>query len=531
MLLTRDGRDILGAIRFQFGTGPELLSPTESKLQRPMRETSSSFGNTISYENGTVALSEILSALTFALDMTEGAVPGHALRTCLIGMRLGNAIELPAPLMRELYYALLLKDVGCSSNAARLCAIVGGGDERAIKAGSKLGDSSDPKMWKMLWKNVLPGSNGFRRALQIAKMGKERQQNNQELFELRCDRGGQILRKLEMGDLAADAVYHLDEFWDGSGYPSHKRGTSIPLLSRICSVAQNLDVFANETGAEAAIDVLEERQGTWFDPYIVYTAKHLHKRGKLWRHCLPGDDVEVTRSAVLDLDDGEKTPLTANRIDSICEAFASVVDAKSPFTFQHSIGVAETSTALARQLKLPVDRVHLVRRAALLHDVGKLRVPNSILDKNGRPTDDEWTVIREHPMVTRSILSRVSAFHELAIVAAEHHEKLDGSGYPDGLRGEQMSIEARIIAVSDMFTAMVEKRPYRGPVDPIKVLGILEKDVPHKLDATCFEGLSAMVYAGWSLPQNLSLPGETCELIPMRPSSQQQVAISDVVAA
>ena len=311
----------------------------------------------------------------------------------------------------------------------------------------------------------------------------------------------------------------------------HKRGTSIPLLSRICSVAQNLDVFASEAGIEAAIKVLEDRQSTWFDPYIVYTAKQLHRIGKLWQHCLPGEDVEVTRSAVLDLDEGEKAPLTAAKIDSICEAFAIVVDAKSPFTFQHSIGVAETATALARQLELSPERVHLVRRAALLHDVGKLRVPNSILDKNGKPTEEEWAVIREHPLVTQKILGRVSAFRELAIVAAEHHEKLDGTGYPHGLHGEQMSLESRIIAVSDMFTAMVEKRPYRGPVDPEKVLGILAKDVPYKLDATCYEGLCALVASGWSLPQELALPGETCELIPRRASRATVVAVADPVAA
>ncbi len=485
----------------------------------------------MSYENGAVALSELLSALTFALDLTEGAVPGHALRTCLLGMRMGSAMDLPAELMRELYYALLLKDVGCSSNAARLCAIVGGGDERAVKAGSKLGNASDPKIWKMLWKNVLPGSNGVTRALRIAKMGVDRKKNNKALFELRCHRGAEILRKLEMGGLAADAVYHLDEFWDGSGYPQHKRGTSIPLLSRICSVAQNLDVFASESGIHAALEVLGERQGTWFDPYIVHTAKRLHARGGMWTSCMPNDDVEITRAAVLDLDDSEKAPLTPMRLDKICEAFANVVDAKSPFTYKHSIGVAETSTALAEQLGLPVDRVHLVRRAALLHDVGKLRVSNSILDKNGKPTDEEWSVIREHPMVTRSILSRVGAFRELAIVAAEHHEKLDGSGYPDGLRGDQISLEARIIAVSDMFTAMVEKRPYRDAVDPRKVLGILERDVPHKLDATCFDGLTALVDSGWTLPRELALSGDVCELVPMAAEVISEEQATSIAAA
>ena len=234
---------------------------------------------------------------------------------------------------------------------------------------------------------------------------------------------------------------------------------------------------------------------------------------------------------MLDLEDSEKTPLTDTRLDNICEAFANVVDAKSPFTYRHSIGVAETATALAEELNLPAARVHLVRRAAMLHDVGKLRVPNSILDKNGKPTDEEWSVIREHPMVTRSILSRVGAFRELSIVAAEHHEKLDGSGYPDGLRGEQMSLEARIIAVSDMFTAMVEKRPYRDPVDPRKVLDILKHDVPHKLDASCFDGLTALVASGWIIPAELALQGDTCMLIPIESGVRMALQTDAVVAA
>lgn len=495
------------------------------------QNTSASFRSTAPYQDGAVALSEILSALTFALDLTEGAVPGHALRTCLLGMRIARAISLPDDLCRELYYALLLKDVGCSSNAARLCAIVGGGDERAVKAGSKLGDAMSPKVWRMLWHNVAPGQNRIRRGLHIARLGANRERNNQGLFELRCDRGAQILRKLEMGDLAADAVFHLDEFWDGSGYPQHLRGTSIPLLSRICSVAQNLDVFANEAGTDAALRVLKRRQGTWFDPDLVQTAQSLHRDGSLWKNCGPGENVETSRAAVLDLDDGEKAPLAPLRLDHICEAFADVVDAKSPFTYRHSIGVAETSTALAEQLQLPEDRVHLVRRAALLHDVGKLRVPNSILDKNGRPTEEEWTVIREHPVVTRRILSRVSAFRELAIVAAEHHEKLDGSGYPDGLRGEQMSLEARIIAVSDMFTAMVETRPYRNAVDPKKVLAILSQDVPLKLDNTCFAALSAMVNAGWMLPEELAASTESCEVAAIVRDAGNNSALVDVAVA
>ena len=146
------------------------------------------------------------------------------------------------------------------------------------------------------------------------------------------------------------------------------------------------------------------------------------------------------------------------------------------------------------------ERVYMVRRAALLHDVGKLRVPNSILDKNGKPTDEEWAIIREHPAITRKILSRVGAFRELAVVAAEHHEKLDGSGYPDRIRGEQMSLEARVIATADIYSALAEQRPYRDALDPRVVLGIIAREVPMKLDPTCFDALTAVVERGkWEL--------------------------------
>jgi putative nucleotidyltransferase with HDIG domain len=503
-----------------------------------MQVTSSSFQDELSYGNSAIALSEIISALTFALDLTEGAVPGHSLRSCLIGMRLGSAIGLPSAWMTELYYALLLKDVGCSSNAARLCAIVGGGDERVIKAGSKLGDYKSPKMWRMLWNNVLPEGNAFQRVARIMKMGAEREKNNKEIYSLRCDRGASILRKLELGNRAADAVFHLDEFWDGSGYPFHLEGGDIPILSRICSVAQNLDAFASEVGKDGALAVLKQRSETWFDPKLVDLAHSLHKFNDLWEYCGPGSDAEETRAAVMDLDSGERAPLTPERLDNICEAFSSVVDAKSPFTYRHSIGVAETSSALAKELGFSEDRSHMIRRAALLHDVGKLRVPNSILDKNGKPTDEEWAIIREHPTVSRNILRRVGAFRELAVVAAEHHEKLDGSGYPDHLVAEQMSPNARLIAVADIYSALAEERPYRGPLDPREVLNIIKRDVPTKLDATSFEAMTAIVERGdWDLQQVVTASMSqntygvgamsTCPLTPIG----ETVALEEIAAA
>jgi len=441
-----------------------------------------------------ISLAEILSALSFALDLTEGAVPGHAQRSCLIGMRLGRKLGLSATELAQLYYALLLKDVGCSSNAARLCQIIGGGDERRVKAGVKLEDWTRPDRpkWstlKLLWNTVRPGSGALVRTAAIARIGLTQHRNNEEMITLRCDRGAHILRKLGLGDSAAEAVRGLDEHWDGSGYPERRIGSAIPIASRILAIAQHLDAFASETGAQNAIDVLRERSGRWFDPKLVHIAEHLHRQQELWWDALSITPESETRAAVLNLAPPSVAQLEAADIDLICEAFADVVDAKSTFTYRHSMGVTDAAILIARELKLGPERQRIVHRAALLHDIGKLRVPNSILDKPGKLNAEEWRVVQEHPRLTREILSRISSFEELARIAGAHHEKLDGTGYPDRLTADSLPLEARIIAVADIYGALTEDRPYRPGLALDEVRSIMARDIPHKLDADCYEAL------------------------------------------
>ena len=475
-----------------------------------MTETSASFGTQISYADGEVSLSEVISAMTFALDLTEGAIPGHSLRSCLLGMRIAEAMNIPEEMRTSLYYALQLKDTGCSNNAARVSQLVGG-DDRAMKWTSKLTDWSRPlRTVKSLWPMVLPDRNVASRVVRLIHMGLTREKNNREMTQLRCERGAEIVRKLDMGEMAAEAVRRIDEMWDGSGHPGGLKGRDIPLLARLCSVAQNLDVFASEEGIEAAINVLRKRSGTWFDPQIVRVAESLHASGVLWVDGCVSDGVERTRAAVMDLDPGLHAKLVPERVDHICEAFASIVDAKSPFTYSHSIGVADVAVEMATEMGLPADRVQLVRRAALLHDIGKLFVPNTILDKQGKLTPEEWAVVLEHPRVTRSILERVSSFRELAALAAEHHEKMDGSGYPLGLTASQMSIESRLIGLADTYAALAEKRPYRQALDPNDILAMLAPSVPAKFDPTCFAALEALV-ARWTHEKAAALSVETPE--------------------
>jgi putative nucleotidyltransferase with HDIG domain len=444
-----------------------------------------------------ISLSEIISALSYALDLTEGAVHGHALRSCLLGMRIAAEAKLTVEQAGSLYFALLLKDVGCSSNAGRMCQIVGG-DERAIKAGVKLEDWTKPHRpsisgLKLLWKNVLPEAGAAARVARILHLGLNQHRNNEEMIGLRCDRGSRIVRKLGMGEAAALAVRHLDEHWDGRGYPDSMRGDQIPLLARICAIAQHLDIFSVDRGTEQAMATLVERSGSWFDPELVRIAVSLDRAGVLWAQCSPEDAEQDTRKAVLELDNGGRQHLAPGRIDQICEAFADVVDAKSHFTFRHSMGVADAAFGIAGHMGLKADRVQLVRRAALLHDIGKLSVSNSILDKSGQLNEQEWQSVYRHPSMTRAILERVAPFREMAVVAGEHHEKLDGSGYPHRLEAKDLSLESRIIAVADVYGALSEDRPYRPGLTTDEIVSIMTKLVPYQLDVDCFDALTSVL--------------------------------------
>jgi putative nucleotidyltransferase with HDIG domain len=408
-------------------------------------------------------------------------------------MRIAEALDLPADQTAALHHALILKDAGCSSNAARMCQIVGG-DDRAMKNGAKLQDWTRPhrptlSAVKLLWNHVLPQSSPLHRLARIGRIAVTQHRNNAEMISIRCERGAEIARKLGLSAETAKAIRALDEHWDGSGYPDRLKGTEIPLLARILSVAQHLDVFASERDRNTAIRVLRERSGRWFDPELVRVVSALDRKGRLWTQCLPADGSEIARQLVLDLEPTGSGRRHHSDVDRICEAFADIVDAKSPFTYRHSVGVAEAATSIATVLRLAPDRVQLVRRAALLHDLGKLAVPNTILDKAGHLTATEWDVVVQHPRLTREILSRIDSFAELAEIAGAHHEKLDGSGYPDGLTGTQLSLESRIVAVADVYQAMIERRPYRDGMSHVEAMKILYRLAGQKLDAHCIAAI------------------------------------------
>jgi putative nucleotidyltransferase with HDIG domain len=434
---------------------------------------------------GSIRLSEVVGALSYALDLTEGEPPGHAVRSCLIGMRLAQELELDARSRSDLFYALLLKDAGCSANSARMAALFGA-DDHVAKRTSKRIDWAG-KLPAFLWsaRTVAPGGSMRDRALRL-KAIEDEGEVTRSLMRARCDRGAEIALLIGLTSETAEAIRALDEHWDGGGQPRGLRGEEIPLPARILCLAQTVEIFHGDGGVAAAWDVARKRSGGWFDPALV-DALGACLRDAAFCASLGDDDVSVwePEDRLLHADDA--------RLDMIAIAFAGVIDAKSPWTYQHSDRASVIAASLASALGADADTLSRVRRAGLLHDVGKLAISNRILDKPGPLTAAEAALMREHPLFTAQILERIPGFRELAPVASAHHERLDGRGYPRGLTGHDLDMPMRVLAVVDVYEAVTSKRPYRAAMSSEQALAILRAEVPAQLDAAAVAALGDLL--------------------------------------
>jgi putative nucleotidyltransferase with HDIG domain len=435
-------------------------------------------------------LSELLGALSYALDMTEGQPAGHCIRCCWIGMQIGAELGLDAPTLRDLYYTLLLKDLGCSSNAARICQLYLT-DDLTFKRDFKFVGESLPQAVQFVLDHtgLRAGlAERFRTILNIFQNGGE---IARELIETRCQRGAQIATQMRFSPTVAAGIQNLDEHWDGGGKPLGLKGTEIPLEARIALMAQVIDVFRTGVGPDAARTEVRKRAGSWFDPALVQCFEAVAARTDFWT-TLESPQLD---QVVLGLEPAQDSvTLDDDYLDDIAAAFGQIVDAKSPYTSGHSSRVALYTDLIAESLGLTDARRRWLRRGALLHDLGKLGVSNAILDKPGKLDDSEWAAMRNHAALTAAILSRIEVFSELARVSAAHHERLDGRGYPLGLNEAQISLETRIITTADIFDAITADRPYRKAIPVDRTLEIMSGDVGVAIDARCLDALKAAIH-------------------------------------
>jgi HD-GYP domain-containing protein (c-di-GMP phosphodiesterase class II) len=439
-----------------------------------------------------IALSDVIAGLSYALDLTEGEPPGHAVRSCMIGMRLAEEIGLDPGLRSDLFYALLLKDAGCSANSARMAALFGADDHVAKRASKRVDWSRAWPAFVWALRTVAPGGSARRRIDRLLAIRSEGEVTR-SLMQARCDRGAEIAYLLGFAAPAAEAIRALDEHWDGQGQPHGLRGEEIPLLGRILCLAQTAEIFHGAGGVHAAWTVARRRRGAWFDPGLVDAFGAMRFDVAFWQSVRDADLAPwEPADRVLSADEA--------RLDAISYAFAGIIDAKSPWTYRHSDRTCMIVLGLAAALGADEDELSDLRRAALLHDVGKLAVSNRILDKPGRLTPAEFAQIRGHPVMTRRILERVPGLGELAPVAAAHHERLDGSGYPDGLTAEELTMPMRLLAVADVYEALTSERPYRRAMSSAQALDIIRVEAPRSLDEAAASALASLVHDAGAPP-------------------------------
>lgn len=435
-------------------------------------------------------LSDVVASLSYALDLTEGQPQGHSVRSCLIGMHIGRAIGLSSESLSSLYYALLLKDAGCSANAAPV-ATTFGADDHAVKRALKTTNWSNfIEASVYVARHAARGGTPWTRLRHIIGLARGGSEQTRDLMRIRCERGAAIVQRLGFPPATAAAVRTLDEHWDGKGQPAGLRGEEIPLLGRVCGLAQTTEVFLQSRGLNATVEMLLDRRGSWFDPLLTDVLLEETTNPLFWRQ------VQAARrpSSLCGQEPAERVRWVGSReLDRIAEAFADIIDAKSPFTYRHSKGVAEIARHLGRVLGCSRTDVAGLYRAGLLHDIGKLGISNRILDKPAPLTEAELAEVRLHPRYSMEILSHVTAFAEAAPAAAQHHERLDGSGYPWGLRGDQLDLASRIIAVADVFEALTADRPYRAGLAAAEAVAIL-----HREAGTAYDGDVVQALEGWA---------------------------------
>ncbi len=431
------------------------------------------------------SLPELMGAFSFALDLTEGQAEGHSLRACWIAMQVAMRLGVGAQDLRIIYYAAMLKDLGCSSNAARVAEVYLT-DDRSFKHDFKLiGEGIGPAL-RFVFARTGRSENIWRRGAAIWNILRNGPQIVDDMIGARCTRGAEIARLLRFPEGVARGIYSLDEHWDGSGRPAGLKSRDIPLASRMALLGQVADVFFANAGPDAARAEVARLSGKWLDPELCDAFLAVSHDDAFWVRLRD----EALHEAVVSLLPDEAALMVDDAfLDDITAAFGQVIDAKSPYTSGHSQRVGDYAVIVGEALGLDRTQLRWLRRAAVLHDVGKLGVSSKILEKPGRLGDDEWTVMRSHAGRTAEILGRIAPMRRMARIAASHHERLDGQGYPLGLDESQLVMEARIITVCDFFDALTADRPYRAALSVDEAFAIMEKESGKAVDPECLAAL------------------------------------------
>ncbi len=400
-----------------------------------------------------VRLAELVAALSLGIDLGFGQPMEHVLRQCLIALRLAECASLDGRERSAVYYTALLVSVGCHSDAHEQAKWFG--DDIELKADKFRHGLVGPRAAAAMLRRVgagRPPLHRFRTGLEFAFRG---HRDVDAMVGQHARLAQTLADQLGLPPAVHEALGGSYERWDGRGWPAGAAGRAIPIASRISQLAEFVEVAHRTGGRPAALGLARSRGGSQFDPALVDLLSE--RAAEIF------DAVEAvdTWQRVIDAEPALDVQLDGDGFDAALLAIADFVDLKSPYTLGHSRSVAELAVAAGTISGLPVGDVRTLRRAAYVHDFGRLGVSNAIWDKAGPLGPGEWERVRMHPYITGRMLGQSPALAPLGRIAAQQREHLDGSGYPRGVSGQAISSSARLLGAADAYRAMREPRPHR----------------------------------------------------------------------
>jgi HD-GYP domain-containing protein (c-di-GMP phosphodiesterase class II) len=418
---------------------------------------------------------ELLAALSTGLDAAERRTVGHAVRTAFITLRIAAELDLAEVTRSELLYAGLLRDAGST----------GLSPEDAEEGALARPQAGLPFLARRM--SRLRGERGATREAHLSPP----------------DRAAAVVHAMGLPNGVAEAVYSVDERWDGRGY-AHLKRDAIPHAARLVAVASAAAeawavrtardratmTLGHEPASHVAIArVLRLQRGHALDPMLVDVAIRIGEWG-LWRDL---GNRELTM-ALLELEPADHIRHSDDEhLDAMCGTFADLVDTRTPRMGRHGQRVADFAGRTGAELGFDALECRELRRAGLLHDIGKLMVPIEYLEKPGALTEHERKVVNEHPRAGAVVLRRSRALAGLAVLMVGHHERLDGEGDFPGFRDQRTALAARVIAVCDRYEAMTAARAYRPLLAPDQVWRLLDEAAVEPLSMRALRALKLVI--------------------------------------
>lgn len=401
---------------------------------------------------------ELLGALSLAIDLGLGQPLEHVLRSALIADRLADRLDCDEEQRGAAFYVTMVMWVGCHADSHEYSRWFG--DDIAVRRDSYSVDWNGLPYARFLLQNLGRGQPLPHRIMIAGALLRSARGNLTRMVGSHCTSAGLLAQRIGLGDEVRDALAFTFERWDGKGLPHGVGGEAIPLAMRIAQVADVSEVHHRLHGPAAAIETARQRSGGQFDPGVIDALVTAPEE------VLIPPSTDVWREAI-DRAPAAQHPAEPHELTGLMTALGDFVDLKSPYTVGHSRAVAELVTAAANQAGLSAQDVEVLQRAGHVLDLGRIGVSNLIWEKTGPLGAAERERVNMHPYLTGCILSRVAGLSAESALAANHHERLDGSGYPRGLSGAQLTLPDQLLAAADLFQSSLELRPYRPAYDRV----------------------------------------------------------------